>query len=359
VPSNWRAAFMVAAACVSALLPRAASAQSEDRWSFDSAVGIRQWVGEGASHRPDVVVDFTAAARLGNGWTAYVRPWFRKSSSSPYDLAKEIYQAAVQHEQSGRVATRLELGYILSPIGIGMMDMRPDANPTISSHMSYLIAMPRFDRDVPGSMPIASSYPLGSQFTASTTTWDVRAAVLTSPPNRQYVVGNSDGNPAARPVLVVGGGLTPQTGVRLGMAYATGAYVRRDELPSAAASARHSRLVTIEGDVAVNYTHINGEFAFNRIDVATGVVSASSWFVQGQQTLSPRWFLAGRLEGANAPPSLTGIAHPILRINEATAGFRASPEVTIRTAFATRRTYFSTVTNHQVGVSLVWARRWR
>ena len=94
------------------------------------------------------------------------------------DLATEIYQAAVQYERSGRVSTRVDLGYILSPIGLGMMDMRPDTNPTITPHLSYVIPMPAFDAGVPSSLPIASSYPLGGQVTASTTLWDARAAVV-------------------------------------------------------------------------------------------------------------------------------------------------------------------------------------
>ena len=350
----------LALACVAALLGATpAAAQTDDRWSFDSAIGVSQWMGEGANSRPDIVIDFTAAARLGDGWTAYVRPWFRKASSSPYEFAKEIYQAAVQHERNGRVATRLELGYILSPIGVGMMDMRPDSNPTIAPHLAYLIPMPRFDRGAPSSTALASSYPLGAQFTASTITWDARAAVLTSPPNRSFVVGSSSPNPDPRPVLVTGAGITPRTGVRFGLGYATGVYVTDDELMDRSEKPRHSDLWTVEGDVAFNYTRINGEIAMNHVDLADGRTRATSWFIQGQQTLTPRWFVAARHEGANAPRSVIGIERPVLRINEGTVGVRLSPEFTLRSAFSTRRTYYSTITDRQAGVSLVWARRWR
>ena len=101
--------------------------------------------------------------------------------------------------RAGRIATRVDLGYILSPIGLGMLDMRPDTNPMIMTHLSYLVPMPSFDAGVPAALPIASSYPLGGQLTASTTKWDARAAVVASPPNRSYVLYASSPNPEPHP----------------------------------------------------------------------------------------------------------------------------------------------------------------
>lgn len=352
-----RSRWLLVLAVLAAATP--AAAQTSDRWTLDSAIGVSKWDGQGAAARPDVVIDFTAAARIGNGWSAYVRPWFRKSSSSPYEFAKEIYQAALQHERIGAVSTRFELGYILSPIGLGMMDMRPDTNPTIAPHLSYLIPMPPFERGAPSSMPIASSYPFGAQITATMRRIDVHAAALTSPPNRMFVFGAAQPNPTTRPVVIVGGGITPRTGLRIGAGYADSTYARASEITAAARGDRRSRLMTLEGDLAVNYTRITGEVAVNRLDTSAGQVNATSWFVQGQQTLTARWFAAGRIEGANAPPSVIGISEPRLRVTEATVGYRLSPEFTLRGAYSTRRTYFSPITNQQAGMSIVWARRWR
>ena len=55
---------------------------------------------------------------------------------------KEIYQAAIQYERSGHVSTRVDVGYIVSPIGLGMMDTRPGVNPTIAPHLSYVSRCP-------------------------------------------------------------------------------------------------------------------------------------------------------------------------------------------------------------------------
>lgn len=334
-------------------------AQEQAQWGLDTAVSVNRFVGTGAGDRPDVVIDFTVTTRLGQGWTAYVRPWFRSASSQPYPVSKEIYQAVVQHESQGRIATRTELGYILSPIGIGMMDMRPDSNPTISPHMAYLIPMPGFDNGVPASLPIASSYPLGAQFTASTTKWDARAAVVNSPPNRMYVVGLATPNPKARPVAVFGGGLTPKTGLRFGVGYATGVYALKEETTGVNAGDRGSQLVTVEGDYAFGYTKITGEVANNWLDSPAGQRTAISWFLQGQQTLSPRWFVAARLEGANAPPRIVGNPDPTLRMSEYTAGYRLTPAFTLRGSFARRKSYFATVPGNTAGVSIVWAQRWK
>lgn len=344
-------------AAVSAARP--AAAQEEAQWGLDTAVAVNRFVGTGAGDRPDVVVDFTVTTRLGSGWTAYVRPWFRSASSRPYPVAKEIYQAVLQHESRGRIATRTELGYILSPIGIGMMDMRPDTNPTISPHMAYLIPMPSFETGVPASLPIASSYPLGGQFTASTTTWDARAAVVTSPPNRMYVVGLATPNPKPRPVTIVGGGVTPRTGLRFGAGYATGVYATSEEVVGLPSSDRHSQLMTVEGDFAFGYSRVTGEVAHNWLESRLGTRTAMSWFLQGQHTLSPRWFVAARLEGANAPARTPGAAGPTLRMSEYTAGYRLTPAFTLRGSVARRKTYFNTVPSNQAGVSVVWAQRWR
>src|SRR5262245_9753657 len=88
--------------------------------SIDSAVSINRFVGQQAANQPDIVVDLTATARLGKGWIGYARPWFRRASTNPHAISREIYQAAVQYQKSGPIATRVDLGYILLRIGLYM-----------------------------------------------------------------------------------------------------------------------------------------------------------------------------------------------------------------------------------------------
>ncbi len=336
------------------------SAQSEDRIAIDSAIGISHFFDQATPpDGPDIIIDVTAAVRLGAGWVAYVRPWFRQPSSSAQPFAKTIYQAALQYERSGRISTRVDLGYILSPIGLGMLDMRPDTNPLVMPHLAYLVPMPGFETGVPGSLPIASSYPLGGQVTASTRKWDARAAVMASPPNRNYVLGAANPNPPVSPTLIVGGGVTPRTGLRFGLGYATGNYATASEVTAATAGSRGLRMLSAEAEFAFGFTKVSGELTHDYLEMGTGEATATQWFVQGVQTLAPRWFAAVRHEGVDAPPRAPGGDRPTLRTSEASVGYRLTNEFTIRGSFASRKTYFSLDPDRQVGLQLVWARRWR
>jgi hypothetical protein len=339
-------------------LASAAPAQSVDRIAIDSAVSVGKWAGGTAADRPDIIIDVTAAVRVGRGWTGYVRPWFRQPSSQPTAFVREIYQAAMQYERAGRIATRVDLGYILSPIGLGMMDMRPDTNPVVSPHLSYLVPMPPFDPGVPSSTPIASSYPLGGQVTFSTKRWDTRAAVVSAPPNRGFVLYAHTPNPRSRPMLVVGGGLTPVTGVRVGVGYGRGDYATAREVTNGS-GARQLEMLNVEAEVAFGYTKIAGELTRDTLSTSGADVKVTQWFVQGMQTLTPRWFASARHEGVNAPRSLTGIAAPTLRLSEAAVGYRLANAWTLRGSVASRKTYFASVPSRQAGMSIVWAQRWR
>jgi hypothetical protein len=326
--------------------------------SVDGVVSISGFVGQNAANQPDIVIDATATARLGKGWVGYARPWFRRASTAPYAVSKEIYQAAVQYQRSGPVSTRVDLGYIASPIGLGLLDMRPDINPNVMTHMSYVIPMPSFDSGAPSALPIASSYPLGGQLTLSRTKWDARAAVIASPPNRSFILGAPNANPRATPTYVGGGGISPRSGLRVGLAYATGTYATTTELTRPPSMDRHLDMVSLEGEYAFGYTKLTGEFTYDTLETAASHVVAREWFLQGVQTLSPHWFVAARHEGANAPPRSATAAIPTLRVSEVTGGYRLSTEFTVRTAVVRRKTYFSAVNDWQVGASLVWARRW-
>lgn len=335
------------------------SGQSLERITVESAASVTKFYGERAGARPDMVVDITATVRLDGGWVVYARPWFRQASTAPYAVAKEVYQAAVQHQRRGRVGTRIDLGYILSPIGIGMLDMRPDTNPLAMTHLSYIIPMPTFETGAPAASPIASSYPLGGVFTASTAHWDSRFAILAAPPNRGFVINAAQPNPSARPFVVVGGGFTPRTGLRIGVAYGQGDYARAREFALPTSGNRQVRMTSVEGELAFGYTKLTGEVTRDAIDTASGPVTATQWFIQGMHTLAPRWYVAGRYEGANAPPSKVVGTRPTLRTSEVAAGFRISPEFTLKHSFTIRKTYFSRVSDRQIGAALVWARRWR
>ncbi len=187
--------------------------------------------------------------------------------------------------------------------------------------------------------------PLGGQLTMSMAHWDARVAMVDSAPTRIHVV-NGATNPRATPVVVTGAGITPIAGLRLGASFASGCYVTGEELTRPSTNGRDLRMFTLEGDYAFRYTKLSAELLYDRLDTASGTARANSWFVQGIQTVSPRVFIAGRLEGVSAPP------------REATVGYRLSPDFTLRASFMNRKPFTRSTWDQQFGMSIVWARRW-
>jgi hypothetical protein len=357
---HGRTAIVAAAWLTTVGIATPAQAQSPARFSIDSAISVDVFRGENALDRPNIIVDVTAVTRLGKGWLAYVRPWLRQPRTTAWD--KQIYQAALQYSRHDAIATRLDLGYIASPIGIGMLDTRPGINPTIAPHFSYFTPLPAFDASAPRVLPIAATYPLGGMFTASTAKWDARAAIVNTMPTRIFIINNAV-NPRAAAAIEGGVGVNPKIGMRLGASFARGQYATKDELkPSGSADeGRMATLTSIEGEYAFAFTKITGEVTHGRFEVPSGTATSYAWFVQGTQTLTPRWFAAARYESALAPTAPTlpaGTGRPTLRYSEATAGYRLTTEFTVRTSVMGRKSFTRSDWDRQVGVSLVWARRW-
>ena len=116
-----------------------------------------------------------------------------------------------------------------------------------------------------------------------------------------------------------------------------------------------------EGEWAFGGTKISGEILRTGFETASGTSVAYEWFLQGQHTLTPRWFVAARREGTSAPPLISGIVtgtRADVAVVEATTGFRVNRDVTLRGSYYTRRSYGATTWTNQAGVSVVWARRW-
>jgi hypothetical protein len=283
------------------------------------------------------------------------------SGPAPSSLGQGALSGGIRYEHPGAIATRIDAGYILSPIGLGVYDVRPGINPTIFPHLSYLQPMPTFDPTGPRVSAISAGYSLGAQATVSTANWDARVAVIGAAPTRNYVVGNPATNPRQTPVWVAGAGITPTIGLRLGASVAHGVYATSDEITRPGSQSRSMTMAGAEGEGSFGGTKLSAEILRTAFD-ATGATSvAYEWFVQGQQTLAPRWFVAARHEGTSAPPLISGIAvgtRTNLKIVEATVGYRLSPDVTLRASYFTRQPYGASTWSDQIGASIVWARRW-
>jgi hypothetical protein len=360
--SAIRVALKIAALALCALtIDSAASAQTLSRVSLDSVTAVDLFEGQGASGNPGASVDISGVVRISDRWSVHLRPWFFKSSSENSAWNKELYQAAVQYVRPGTTALRLDAGYIASPIGLGLLDMRADVNPLVQTHMGYVIPMMPFDRNAPSVGAITASYPLGANLTVASTHWDARAALVGSSPARRFAVNQRSGNPKLTPVVVAGAGITPITGLRFGGSFSSGQYATASELKQPDGLDRQLRMWTFETEYAFGYTKLSGEYTRGRFARGTVADIASTWFVQGMQTLTPRWFAAARHETVDAPPfAFAGPGAPRLsyRTTEVAAGYRLTPELTLRSSVTASRWYTASEFDKRVGAQIVWSRRW-
>lgn len=353
-------AAIVCAAAVAAV-PCPASAQALSRVSLDSVSAADLFRGGGTTGNPDASLDISSVVRLGGGWSVHLRPWFFKSSANDSEWSKEIYQAAARYERAGTTSVRLDAGYIASPIGVGMLDMRADINPTIQPHLSYFVPLLPFDRGAPGVGAIKASYPLGVHLAVSTARWDARMAVVNSAPTRRYALHAEYGNPRPTPVAIAGGGVTLAPGLRVGTSFASGHYATAEEVGDPSGDARTLRMWTAEGEYARGYTRLVGEFTHERFQHGSSGDTAATWFAQATETLSPRWFAAARHEVVSAPAmEVSGPGAPRLtfRTSEGTLGYRVTPEVTLRSSITVQRWYTAPASDRRIGAQIVWSRRW-
>ena len=74
----------------------------------------------------------------------------------------------------------------------------------------------------------------------------------------------------------------------------TGVIPRGAPLPDEMAA-----VFNVEGEYAIGYTRVSGEFIVDRFDTLISPAIARGFNVVAIRTLSPRWFAAGRLVGAS------------------------------------------------------------
>jgi hypothetical protein len=356
---------------------RASAQTGYERFSLDTTASIDFFHGispaplfdasDNVSHQPQIIVDITGTARIGKGWQAFFRPWFRlprpaSATADTPDWDVQIYQASLRYEHAGEVSTRVDLGYMPSPVGLGIFDVNPRQNPTIAGHAGYFTPLLPFDTGSARPSVIASTYPLAGVFTVSASHWDARAAVTNSAPVRISIAGVTT-NPKATPVFEAGAGVTPIIGLRLGASFAHGAYLKASEfVPALAQVDRTLTLAGFEGEYAVRYTKISGEVIHDTFTTATNDVGATEWFIQATQTITPRWAIAGRHEGTSAPAVGLGIApfgaQPRLLANELTAVFRVNRDIMLKGGYYARQSYGRLDWDQQAAFQAVFQHRW-
>jgi len=122
---------------------------------------------------------------------------------------------------------------------------------------------------------------------------------------------------------------------------------------------RDATVVTVESAFSFAYTQLSGEWVRDAMTTSTGTRVASGWFVQGRQTLAPRWFVAGRVERLASPLVLqTGAEQQRFIGAEEVLVYRLTPAFTLRVGHRARRGFGRPGFDHQGAASIVWWRRW-
>ena len=328
----------------------AAQESAPARLSADTAVSLSMF-----SNNDHVggMFDATISVDAGKGLTAIVRPWVwrRPDGTSTF----QWYQLQVRYQTRTRLPVRIDAGIITSPLGLSTLQQRADLNPTIAPVFYYVIPLPRFDATFDGLQMISAGYPLGAMATTSGAHWDLRGGMVDGTPARPRQELKRDQRPAM-PQVVLGGGVTPRAGMRFGAGFAHGRYRNATAtVPDAQAT-----VFNVEGEYAFNQTRVSGEWVRDRFAIASGPVTARSFYLQGVQTLTPRLFAAARVARTRTPPIVFGTERPITTYTtaELTAGYRVTRDFTVRSGYYGQRSYLATLWNHQAAVSVVWARRW-
>lgn len=351
-----RAVTLACLVCVIASDPAAAGqrqSNSTRRIAFDTVAGLQDFFGEQSDWLTVFIVDSYTGIEFDRGWQVSFRPVLKRVRGEWKAL---VDQASVRHEVRNRARWRFEGGKFSSPIGLGMTELRPNLNAGVLWwHRPYYMPLPSLGPGLPRVSLISAVYPIGGSATVSSNRWDARAAVVDRAPVEFW-----DGWEGSQrgPNVILGGGISPRQGLRFGVASAFGNYAA----PTEARPVQSYAMANVEGEYAFAYTRISGEWTRDRFDTPWGGRIASGWTLQAQQTITPRLFAHSRATVMRSPEAVpsapTQFTWREYQVIETTGGYRLSPDLTVRLAHAAIRSWGLASFDHQLGVSLIWSKRW-
>jgi hypothetical protein len=193
-------------------------------------------------------------------------------------------------------------------------------------------------------------YPYGVQASGEIGWFDYRAAMASLPSTHEYYTPPSTAR--LRPAL--GAGVRPIAGLRIGGSFTVGPYLNTSytaaQLGGAPWTSYHQRVVAADVAYAHGYLETHAEAARGSYDVPTRATPIVGWTYYGEAkyTLSPRWFVAARVE-RNDYPFIRGLATNtwVARLTdfvdgEAGVGYRISPSTLLKTSIRADRRWVST-----------------
>jgi len=343
-----------AALLLATLAARPASAQpaatgEARRVSFDTVIGVQDMLFENADWPTQVIIDAAATWQVGRHLFVNVRPVFWRVNGGWETL---IDQVSLRYEAGRETRVRIEAGRFPVPIGLGMTENRASVNPGVLwCHRLYYSPLPSLGPGMPLQSLASAVYPVGVTATLTASAWDARAALMDRAPVDFWTVPTRLTAPTH---VVVGGGYTPRQGMRIGVAGAWG------ELRDAGSDASDYRMLNVEADWAFAATRLSGEWTRDRFRTSRGGRTSYGWTAQVRQTLAPRWFVHSRgTRGSSPQVAESGRVTPRTFLSiDSTLGYLVTPDVTVRAGHTALRGWTAASTDHQLGVSIVWARRW-
>jgi hypothetical protein len=325
--------------------------------AIDTVASVDETIDQNGNDVTGALFDSVISVGLGRHLEAVVRPFAQRLPTGEWN--RQIWVATLRYEHQGTVGIRVDAGLIPSPVGYANLQLRPHLNPLISQPSSLFTPLPASEPGGPRATLLGVLYPYGVNVTVSRRWWDARAAVIdTSPLRSRRIFART--NPPRFTNVVLGGGITPVFGLRLGTSVTHGGWLRAGESPTLTAD-QDATVVTLEAEYSAGYTKVAGEWTHDALATSHGQTSASGWFVQGQQTLTPRWFAAARVERMSGPAFSTGSGgfnRLTLTGTEEIVGFRLTREITLRGGHRMREAFGAAGPVHSAALSVVWWRRW-
>ena len=351
-----RIVLPLALICSIPALPAGAQ-PSQPRWRVggDTQVSLRG--------RPDglaatgVVIDSLIAAQWDDGLQIVARPVSRGRLDGSWHHA--LYQLGVRYHPPTRFPLRVEAGFLPPVFGLGLQRSRALERDTGGLHPQDLRAIPGFEKGLPRLKSVSASYPLAAVAVLGVSRVDIRLGVADGSPTRSRGVMRST-NPPRAPQLVVGAGVTPITGLRIGMTVVSGDYLRADEAPDPSRGGRRATVSGAELEYEFGHTSIVAEWIRASFDTSGAAAIASSGFVLVTHALSPRWRVGGRYDVATTPDASRVFAPDLgsLRLVEGLVAYRVTRELVLRGFVVAQHSFQSSEWDHEAGLSLAVSHRW-
>ena len=165
-----------------------------------------------------------------------------------------MYQLQARYVSSTRVPFRFDAGIMPSPVGLFTLELQPNVNPLIGAPSYYFAPLPADRRTVHRRPAHSGGYPIGAMFSVSGSRWDARGGIIDSSPAQPRNVF-SGSRPPAEAQLVLGGGVTPIPGMRVGASFTRGRY-RPRTTPASIDDPRIATVFNLEGEYAIGHTRL-------------------------------------------------------------------------------------------------------